>query len=249
MFCRKCGAKILDDSIFCSRCGAKVSVNNENNSFNSVFPKSTSNNEVSKVSVDPLKQKLEEYAKSINVNTASSHGEHPSFLKKYWLYILLVVVGIAISIAAIIASNNTPDDPWSSDTDEEYVVSTPALTPVVAPASGTIIFGQEGYVSEITINTSSQSCVVKLKDSYGTDVISFFVRAHETVTVGLPGQFMYVYFASGETWYGENELFGEDTYYSMDDNGIDFSQYTMEYTLYPVTNGNFSETPIDENEF
>jgi ABC-type maltose transport system permease subunit len=24
---------------------------------------------------------------------------------------------------------------------------------------------------------------------------------------------------------------------------LDFSQYTWEYTLYPVTNGNFSETP------
>ena len=75
------------------------------------------------------------------------------------------------------------------------------------------------------------------------------MRAGETVTVGVPAEFLYVYFASGTTWYGEDLWFGEDTYYFKDEKRLDFTQYTWEYTLSPVTNGNFEETPIDADEF
>ena len=79
--------------------------------------------------------------------------------------------------------------------------------------------------------------------------MSFYVRAGDTVTVGVPCEYLYVYFASGDTWYGTSHLFGEDTSYSMDDTICDFTEYTWEYTLYPVSSGNFSQTPIDEDEF
>lgn len=119
------------------------------------------------------------------------------------------------------------------------------------PESGYILQGRERYgESEITVTaSSSESCVVKLKNRAGNTVLSFFVRAGETVTVGVPSQYLYVYFASGKTWYGENDLFGEFTSYSKDSTICNFEDYTMTYTLYPVTNGNFSETPIDEEEF
>ena len=35
----------------------------------------------------------------------------------------------------------------------------------------------------------------------------------------------------------------------MDDEIKDFIRYTWEYTLYPVSHGNFSETPIDPEDF
>jgi hypothetical protein len=125
------------------------------------------------------------------------------------------------------------------------------LTPVSEPRSGAVLSGREVYDgSELTITASGgESCVVKLKTASGVERMSFYVRAGDTVTVGVPAEYLYVYFASGDTWYGMTHLFGERTGYSMDDELCDFTEYTWEYTLYPVTNGNFSQTPIDASEF
>lgn len=157
--------------------------------------------------------------------------------KTNWLKPVLIVLAIIILGNLIIA--NLTDD------------SDPGLNPVTEPRSGTILSGTEAYNgSEITISASGgESYVVKLKTSSGVTRLSFYVRAGDTVTVGVPAEYLYVYFASGDTWYGNANLFGENTSYSMDDEIFDFTTYTAKYTLYPVTNGNFSETPIDKEDF
>ncbi len=128
---------------------------------------------------------------------------------------------------------------------------TPALIPVTEPITGTVLEGHERYnASEITVTASySEACVVKLKDLWGDTVLSFYVRAGQTATVSVPAQRLYVYFASGKTWYGKEKLFGSSTSYSKDDGSLDFENYAWTYTLYPVTDGNFTETPIDADEF
>lgn len=125
------------------------------------------------------------------------------------------------------------------------------LTPVTEPINGKILAGYEvSDGSEITVTASgSSSCVVKLKTTSGVSKIIFYVRAGETVTIGVPAEYLDVYFASGDTWYGMEHLFGEDTYYSKDDSTCNFKEYTWEYTLYPVSDGNFTQTPIDADEF
>ena len=156
---------------------------------------------------------------------------------------LLVGIGVFILIVVIIVSSIVKDNA-EAEADAH-------LTPVTEPASGTILSGNEVYDgSEITIHASSgKSCVVKLKTRSGTERISFYVRAGDTVTVGVPAEYLYVYFATGDTWYGKTNLFGSKTSYSMDDEVFDFTRYTCEYTLYPVSNGNFSQTPVDADEF
>lgn len=128
-----------------------------------------------------------------------------------------------------------------------------ALKPVAMPASGEILSGEETkWRSEITIKADiGSSHVITLKEVDGTECVTFFVRSGDTVTIGVPKKKLYVYFASGEQWYGYGKglMFGEDTAYSKDDDLQDFSKYTITYTLYPVQNGNFSETPSSENEF
>ena len=124
---------------------------------------------------------------------------------------------------------------------------------VSRPTSGTILSGQEYYSGyEITV-TADSSCdyAVSLKTASGTERICFYVRAGETVTVGVPSEYLYVYFASGTEWtgYGKGLMFGKDTVYSKDNELIDFTEYSWEYTLYPVNNGNFSQTPSDADEF
>ncbi len=155
-----------------------------------------------------------------------------------WISIIALLFGLIVyGIADNSSSSNANPDA--------------TLTALPEPKSGTILVGQEDfYGSELTITASGKSSyVVKLKNSYGTTKLSFYVRAGETVTVGVPAEYLYVYFASGDTWYGPTHYFGSRTHYSMDDEILDFTQRTWKYTLYPVDNGNFSETPIDPKDF
>ena len=127
-----------------------------------------------------------------------------------------------------------------------------APKPIAKPASGTILSGKEYSGSEIKVTASSSyDYVVSLKDSRDREYVCFYVRAGDTVTIDVPSKKLYVYFASGKQWYGYGKglMFGEDTSYSKDDECRDFAEYTWEYTLYPVNDGNFSETPSNENEF
>lgn len=125
------------------------------------------------------------------------------------------------------------------------------MKPLSLPATGQVFIGKnKDCYSSLTIrSSSSESCYIKLKDAYGNDAFSFFVRAGTTVEVDVPEGKFYVYFAHGTDWYGTDLLFGPNTTYSKDDELLDFTQYSWEYTLYPVSNGNFSETPISEDEF
>ena len=173
--------------------------------------------------------------------------------------IITIIVIVALIIICILASNsNNNDSGYLNNNQTESTTpnnkpsnSKPQLTPATEPRSGAILTGKEYYDgSEITIRASGgDSYVVKLKTASGITRLSFYVRAGDTVTVGVPSEYLYVYFASGDTWYGEEHLFGEDTSYSMDDDIQNFIDYTWEYTLYPVYNGNFSETPISADQF
>ena len=171
-----------------------------------------------------------------NGNQHSATSKKDSF--PWWKLIL----GIGIFVVAIIVIFNavTSDDNVDA-----------GLTPVIEPASGTILSGSEVYNgSQITIHAAREECcVVKIKNRFGAECVSFYVRAGDTVTVGVPAEHLQVYFATGDTWYGTTDLFGSKTRYSMDDKIRDFSKEAWEYTRYPVNNGNFSETPINEDEF
>ena len=128
----------------------------------------------------------------------------------------------------------------------------PGFGIVPEPASGTILYGSGYGTSEITVTASdSSSCVVMLKTPEGKIRLAFYVRAGDTATVGVPAVCLYAYFATGDEWcgYGKGKMFGENTSYSKDDTLCDFSQYTYTYTLQHVYDGNFSETPCDEEDF
>lgn len=145
-----------------------------------------------------------------------------------------------------VSSYDELKDRLATESDE----STPIVQP--EPDSGTILSGSEYNGSEITVTAASDSSyVVLVKDSKGEEQLSFFVRAGDTVTIGVPSKYLYVYFASGSSWYGFGQglMFGDDTIYTKDDELLDFTKYSWEYTLYPVYDGNFSETPSNEVDF
>lgn len=142
---------------------------------------------------------------------------------------------------------------WIAETD-----STPKMcsrcgemVPKSLPSNGEVFIGNNlNRVSTLTINSSSsQSYYIKLKNTSGETVFSFFVRAGRTAVVDVPEGDYQVFFSCGKNWYGTEYLFGDETAYSKDKSVLDFSKYTWEYTLYPVTNGNFTETVISADEF
>lgn len=142
---------------------------------------------------------------------------------------------------------------WSDGTETEPRVCKICSTmePLAIPENGQVFIGSDLYKSsELSIISSTErSCYIKLKGSSGIDVFSFFVRAGSSVTVPVPAGHYYVYFSYGDEWYGTEHLFGPETTYAKDDELHDFKNYKWEYTLKPIYDGNFSETPIDEEEF
>ena len=153
--------------------------------------------------------------------------------------ILIILVGLAFVLGFYIGDGSVGTDPDL------------ALTPVAEPASGQVLSGSEDfYGSEITIKASvDEACVVKLKTRSGVERLSFYVRAGDTVTIGVPCEYLYVYFASGDTWYGTSHLFGKNTSYQKVSDVKDFTEYTWEFTLYKVSNGNLTLDSIDADEF
>lgn len=164
------------------------------------------------------------------------------------LVVAILVVLLGRAVDAIYPSDISAE----SDVSVKSAYNTVTAPKVERPKSGTILAGKKYAASKITIHANSGSdCVVSLRSETGYEYVAFYVRAGESVTVGVPGVYLYAYFASGTEWFGYEKglMFGEDTVYTKDEEGCDFETGAWEYTMYPVTDGNFIDTPIDEDDF
>lgn len=125
------------------------------------------------------------------------------------------------------------------------------------PVHGKITWHSSGDpVAPLEIRSSRGSnYVVKLADYYsGRAVLSVFVHGGSSVNLDVPLGTYSIKYASGETWYGSEHLFGPDTSYTKADTSFDFrvignqvSGYTL--TLYKVVDGNLHTSPILPDEF
>lgn len=93
---------------------------------------------------------------------------------------------------------------------------------------------------------------VKIVNAYNEreEVVSYFIRGGETLDVNLPMGSYVVKYAYGDTWYGREHLFGENTGYSKADEVLEFyrnQSYVIE--LIQQLNGNLHTTAIDESQF
>lgn len=93
---------------------------------------------------------------------------------------------------------------------------------------------------------------VKIVNAYNEreEVVSYFIRGGETLDVNLPMGSYVVKYAYGDTWYGREHLFGENTGYSKADEVLEFYRnqgYVIE--LIQQLNGNLHTTAIDESQF
>lgn len=102
-------------------------------------------------------------------------------------------------------------------------------------------FPDDDAASLIIINSPKGcDCLVKMKDEWDATILSFYVRKNSSIEKYCPAGNYTVYFAFGTTWYGYDNLFGEDMI-CQKDKGVQFEEnYSWEYTLYAVPDGNFS---------
>jgi outer membrane protein assembly factor BamE (lipoprotein component of BamABCDE complex) len=156
---------------------------------------------------------------------------------------------------------------WNEPDSHEYTaaksknavdgVNNPAKS-LPTPASGTIKqYHASDSVAPLTIRTRGlgQNYFVKLTEwTTGRIVATVFIRGGQSVDFKMPLGSYKMKYAAGATWYGESELFGPDTSYSeadsrfdFEDNGNQFSGYTVE--LYLQQNGNLETRKISPSEF
>ena len=85
-----------------------------------------------------------------------------------------------------------------------------------------------------------------------------YIAANDTATVHVKAGNYSVKYATGAKWYGEEELFGEQTVYTKADTTAKFeTTYSgsyvyynqITYTLYEVAEGNMSTTEISGEDF
>ena len=82
----------------------------------------------------------------------------------------------------------------------------------------------------------------------------YYVRAGGTLSVDVPLGTYEIYYATGNTWYGRNNLFGPDTVYQKCEGSFSFTEDVSGYngwtlTLYPTFNGNMDTDIIDADDF
>lgn len=220
--------------------------------------------EQTKNSASPTVQRINQSQPTLNKTTTEQESKDTgSSGNGVLMFFVIMVASISIIMLILLTRPSTSDmEPETSESlaatesNTTQLPTTAATKPVpqpkLRPTSGTISVnnvssGEE--TSTITVHTADQDCVVKLKTSSGKTVLSFFVRANDTITMSVPERVLYAYFAQGDTWYGWSSYFGESTVYSKDSSPTDFSKYTIEYTLYRVSNGNLTLTPVDEDDF
>jgi len=196
-----------------------------------------------------------------------------SHVAKYATYAissLVCMLGLAV---AVIANSELAENHWVRHNDPVPApVQAPPIGPVAAPVpvKKTVQFPEQPLpytgvsrrfsVAEAVAPFEIRAAVgshylVKLVDSFtGLTALTVFVRSGTNANIEVPLGTYEVRYASGETWYGYEYLFGPDTSYSKADkkfsfqiNGEHVSGFTL--TLYKVPNGNLHTSAIKSTEF
>lgn len=175
-----------------------------------------------------------------------------------WITIV-VVAAIGFAMFGCSSSVSTSKSGASQTTQTSNVASSSANKPqdpdanLIAqapPENGAILDGyEEGYAGVEVIASPNANAYVKVKDSSGNTVVGFFVNAGSTASVYVPEGTYSVQFAMGQTWYGQEDCFGSQTSYGKDDNLVLEYGDIVTYTLQLSTNGNFTMSELDANEF
>lgn len=164
--------------------------------------------------------------------------------------IIVIVLLVAILLSAIAYIILSPKPEETTDTKaspETHSETTPHL--YNRPANGLIMRGfnatNKEALLDVSVGNESDYYILLYYNngfdiSFGLDCynFAFYARAGETVSINVPVGTAKIYYATGDIWYGKNNLFGDDTSRYASDDIFDFYNYDYEVTLYPVSDGN-----------
>lgn len=124
----------------------------------------------------------------------------------------------------------------------------------VSASSGGGIYVVMDPISFIDPENLERYSTIQLRNKVNSSELRFFVRASCTAKLDVPLGRYRVYYATGDTWYGEEHLFGPDTQYYKCDEEFAFTSDDEGYngwtlTLTAVYNGNLDTDPIDAEDF
>ncbi len=162
---------------------------------------------------------------------------------------LFVVLFVTISGCDSSSNQSSTKKP----TDNKYA----SLVEYALPYSGEVkLYQNEERVAPLQIKAGAGGhYLVKLVDYYSqSPVMTVFVKGSSNITVDVPLGNYELRYASGNRWFGYDNLFGPDTSYSKADTNFDFSSdgyqvsgYTI--TLYRVSDGNMRTSKLRPGQF
>jgi hypothetical protein len=185
--------------------------------------------------------------------------------KQAFIYIASVFVCTFGLLAATVANEKFSHNKWLKHPTPTAYKPRPRPQPVVKPSypeqtlpySGSSrLWKTDERVAPFEIKAAQGShYLLKLVDAYThAPVLDVFVRSGTTVEVEVPLGTYEVRYASGETWYGYEYLFGPETSYSKADKTFTFEiignqirGFTI--TLYKVARGNLRTSRIKPTDF
>lgn len=171
---------------------------------------------------------------------------------------LIVIFSIiAIIIFLIIVNKTNKHEPDNNSINPTNIQSTKSQLPVLPnPKHGEIINNlSDEPIAPLQIKTSSSiNYFVKLTNLNNYKTMTVFIHGGKTLTINVPLGYYSIKYASGENWYGYNDLFGEEGSYAEADENFNFyisnNQISgYEITLYGISNGNLRTRSIDFQNF
>ena len=252
MYCRHCGAEVNAGSNFCNKCGTALRTNAGPGEAPSVMapnhpaamPGASKKGKplafrafIVVIAAVALILSYIGVSKIMNISTAARENA---------LRARTAAAG-SDSISKAPSDNKPAENQSSKETVQNF------------PENGSVKrFTGEDAVAPLQIATSSGEAAyyyVKLV-GYDTDqdVLAIYIRAGETADVRVPLGSYEIRYAVGNTWYGDDILFGPETEYAKADRRLDFKQTSTGISGYRVelilqVNGNLATRAISREEF
>lgn len=178
--------------------------------------------------------------------------------KKSSVFFVLILIGvllISVVVGSILEGASSISDILNHSSDNAYKDIDFVEQPV--PKHGTEEYYYDEYyyytsdISFNTKNTTSKYCYIKAIDADTNEMVqTLFIHCGTKCTMTLPVGDYKLYYAAGDTWYGEKNLFGYSGAYLRCDSLFELTtQYGYTVTLYTVTDGNMETDPISFKEF
>lgn len=177
---------------------------------------------------------------------------------KYWIVLATIIGG-----AFLVDQFKSPSQAVPPSSKAEYRSYAPSVSAV--PEYPTVSVNQGIYQRftnaeaiapfRIVTPTGQESYYVKLVDAFtGTPAMSFYIFGGQSFETEVPLGTYRVKYATGETWCGENYLFGSSTRYSETDKTFEFSVQGNQISGYTVElirqrGGNLHTKSISANQF